>query len=388
MATTFEEATTVKTEEQERSEIALDLSLRGVNDVGFPETSTVRRLLDSSAKAHARYSVLRAATTYAAFRGLVEQIPAEEGRDAWLDLFMDGQYGLPRDRATKARHRFRLTNASSGLQRTIETNKLRARGGGVDFVNVTVPGALYPGHGTLEVGGILDLLFEAQTPGVIGNVPVGSVSQLVTAIAGVTVSNPAIDNQGSSIVRAARNAESNASLLARGDARWGATGVGGSAGSLIEWIDKAFKYAGVEKTVTKWLVDDTNPLGPGTTVVYLANNAGGATLDELAIVQSFYDLRRTAAMGRLLAIAAIVRTLSYHATLYSNLQNTPAVLAAANAMQQAYTADLAMGGKAIRNQLIEHLMFPDGMVDVSLDFEDVQLEVNEVGVFDGGFERG
>jgi uncharacterized phage protein gp47/JayE len=368
----LDEALTTQTEQEAREELASDLAARGVDDKGFPDTSTQRRLLDSAAASQARASKLRAQLTMAGSRALVEQIPDADGRDAWAEYLSLGFYGLPRDPATRAQHRFVLTNAATGVQREIAPRQLRARAGKVEFINLE--------GGTLLIGGTLPLTWEAQTAGVVGNVPPGTVRQLVTALAGVTIDNPAISGQGSSITKAARDAERNASLLARGDARWGATSAGGSPGSYIEWIDQAFKYAGVEKTVTKWLVDDENPNGPGSTDVYLANDAGGATADEIAIVSAYYAIRRGTGTGPLRVLSATPRVLTYTATLYSTSGNAVADAIAADA---ELTADLDIGAVVYRHEIVERLMSIPGMKNVTLDFEDTDLVINEVALISG-----
>lgn len=372
----YTDAITTRTEAEVRIDLSEEIAARGGDDTSFPETSTARKLLDVDAAARAREEELRAQAVRAGSTELVEEIPEEDGRDGWIEHLSLGTYGLERDPATKARHRVVYTNAATGLQRTIKPGTQRARAGAVEFVNIEVEGSTYAGGGTLAPGGTLELLFEATTAGSAGNVSTGTIRQLVTAIAGVSIDNPAISGQGSSIVKAARDAERNASLLDRDRARWGATSAGGSVGSLVEWIGDAFAFAGLAKTVTKWFVDDTNAAGPGTTTVHLANDSGPATDEEVATVQAYYDLRRAAGTGPLVARKAVTKAVSFAGVLKNG--TNAAAESEAQAVIAALNAETSLGLATLyRAEVIERLMAVRGMVNVVLDLEDIALEPGE-----------
>lgn len=376
MATSYDEALATQSEEEVRGAVAEDLAARGVDDRGFPVTSTQRVILDSYAASMSRVTELRANATRAGSVELIQDIPEDDGRDAWIrQYFSRGYFGLPHDEATRARHRLVLTNVSTGLERTIQIGKSRARAGDIDFINIE--------GGKLLVGGTLALTYEAQTAGSIGNLPPNTITQLVTAIAGVTVNNPPIAGQGSSLVVPARDEESNETLLARDMARWGATSAGGARGSIVEWIDEAFKYAGVVKLVTKWGIDDENPLGPGSTAVYLGTDTGAASAEQVAIVQAYYNLRRTAGTGKLLVGPVTEVPLPYAATVFTNVNDAAGKIAAVDA---EFTAQLPIGGKALRVELIRRIKNALGLStqdNLVLDFEDRQLEPFEEGIFTG-----
>jgi len=373
----LETALETRTASEVLSDVSADIAARGGDDRSFPETSTARKLLDSYSSARAREEALRAQAVKASSVSLVEEIAEEDGRDGWVDHLSAGVFANTRVAATKALHAFRLTNAATGIQRTFKPGDLRARFGTVDFVNVTIANITsYGGAGTLAPGGTLDLLFEAQTAGSAGNVPAGYVTQLVTVFAGVSVSNPAITGTGSSIVRAARDAERNASLLDRDISRWGGTAAGGSSGAVVEWVHEGFAYAGVAKTVTKWYLDETNPDGPGTSRLYLANDSGPATAEEIAIVQRYLNLRRTSGSGPILVLAASARSVSFSATV-KNSKNS-AALADSQAVITKLNTESPLGSLTLyKAEIIERLMGVRGTEDVTLDFENTTLEPGE-----------
>jgi uncharacterized phage protein gp47/JayE len=364
------DALDIQTTDEVRTETAAELDALGVDDVGFPLTSTPRKLLDSHAASLARLSQLRAQATKAGSVELIQEIAEEDGRDAWIEHFSEGHFGLPRDPSTFAEHRLVLVNVASGIERTIDPLKLRARGGGVDFINQE--------GGVLPPGGALSLVWKAQTAGSIGNVVSSLITQLVTAIAGVS-----IDGEQGEIVIAARDPERNDSLLERGMARWGASSAGGARGSIVEWIDEAFKYAGRPKTVTKWGIDDENPYGGGSTGVYLGTDAGPATADDVAIVDQYLQIRRTAGTGLMTVEASIPVALMYTATISANVPNAAALL---TSVDTSFTADLPIGGIALEAELIRRIKNALGLKtsdNVVTTFVDTQLQPFQQGVFAG-----
>jgi len=233
------------------------------------------------------------------------------------------------------------------------------------------------------VGGTLELLFECQTAGTSGNIPPNVLTQLVTVYAGVTIANPPIGTTGRSIYRSARDAESNPSLLDRMASRMGASSAGGCNGSIVEWIHEAFRYAGLPMGVTKWLIDDTNPDGPGTTRVYLADDAGPASAEKVAIVQAYLAIRRTSGSGMsalnpgILALPSVAVPIAINATLKNSTNAAAATDAQAVIVQLNKEAPLG-GWRLYRNEIIERLMGIDGTVNVPfLDFEDTTFAAGE-----------
>jgi hypothetical protein len=367
---TLDAALETRTPDQVLSDVADEIVDRGGDDKSFPETSTARQLLISYSEARSREEEIRADLVRSGSVSMVEDIAEEDGRDDWIDLLSRGQFANERDPSTYALHVFRFTNAAAGVSRTFAPGQLRARFGAIDFLSVTKSDiTAYAGSGTLAPGATLDLLMEAQTAGSSGNIPAGYVTQLVTVFAGVTVSNPAIAGTGSSIYRAARDAERNGSLLDRDVSRWGASSAGGNTGSLVEWLHEAFVYAGVTNTVTKWYVDDTNPDGPGTSRLYVSNDSGPGTAEEVSIAQTYISLRRTAGSGATetnpgcLVLAHTARVVPFSAKL-KNSKNTSASTDA-TAVIAALNAEFPFGSLTLyKNEVIERLMSVRGMVDI------------------------
>jgi uncharacterized phage protein gp47/JayE len=375
-------ALTARTAAEVLSDTSDDIAARGGDDKSFPETSTARKLLDVDAAARAREEEIRAQITKAGSLGLITEIAPEDGRDGWIDFKAAGEFNRTRDPATFALHVFRLTNSPLGVSRTWAPGDLRARFGTLDFINATKADiTTYAGSGTCAPGATLDLLFEALTAGSTGNIPAGYVTQLVTVFAGVSVSNPAIAGTGSSNYRPARDAERNESLLDRMISRWGATSAGGSTGSIVEWLHESFAAAGVTNTVTKWYIDDTNPDGPGTTRLYIANDSGPGTAAEIAIAQAYLNDRRTSGSGTdplnsgnpgVLVAAATARAVAFAATL----KNSSNVNAAADSLAVVTTlnAQVPLGAFTLyAAEMTQLLMEVSGTIDVTHDLANTSL---------------
>jgi len=92
------------------------------------------------------------------------------------------------------------------------------------------------------------------------------------------------DGGTQTLITAARSAETDAAFIERGLGRWGVIGPStdsalGSAGWTRTSLDYLIPF--FAPTVTRWAVDDSNPLGPGTVLVTLANETGPATSEEI-----------------------------------------------------------------------------------------------------------
>lgn len=381
-------ALTTRTAAEVLSDTSDDIATRGGDDQSFPETSTARQLLNVDAEARAREEELRAEITKVGSVALIEEIAEDDGRDDWIDFKARGEFALTRDAATYALHVFRLTNAAGGVSRTWAPGDLRARYGSIDFLNVTKSDiTAYGGSGTVAPGGYIDLLFEAQTAGSTANIPAGYVTQLVTVFAAVSVSNPAIAGTGASIYRAARDAERNASLLDRMISRWGASSAGGSTGSIVEWLHEAFVYAGITNTITKWYIDDTNPDGPGTTRLYIANDSGPATSTEVLTAQTYLSSRRTSGSGvstaaptpnpGVLVLSAAGRAVSFNATVKNSTNLTAAT--DSQAIITTLNAETPLGSYTLyAAEMTQLLMEVSGTVNVTHDLADTVLAAGEV----------
>lgn len=209
-----------------------------------------------------------------------------------------------------------------------------------------------------------DVEFTARIAGTAGgNGTAGFIKRVVLGPAGLDVL-PLIEGGDQDQLVVARDAETNTEYILRGLGRWATLGVG--------WTREAFDYLvptyGNSDTtsVTRWTVDDSNPNGPGTVEVAVADAAGPATALTVATLQTALNGLKVKPVGSgaLTVVAATADPLTITATLQTDGSVVDTVtLASANA------AITALGNA-----------FPLGLATVALDLViDTLMGRNVVG---------
>ncbi len=372
--TTFEEATTARTAEEVRDDLLAALVAEGVAATGWDSVAVHRAILEADAAARAKEESYRVLIAKAGFLRT-----AADAGDAWLDLLAAGFFNRTRAPATRAVHRVRFTNATAAGPYVLEASaQVVATVAGTTFRNTPLDDPDFSHIGTLfaGVGQTVDVDFTAEVDGSAGNAPTGTVLKLVTAIPGVTVVNTEILEPG-------RDAESNAALLLRCLSRWAATSYAGCLEAYVQWVREAFTGpddapTGVESPITKVYADDTNPNGPGSTDVYLATDAGAATVEQVAQVDAYLQPRRGLGTGPLRTFAGTEVAVPISVKVFA----TKAVAAAVEAGLLTLNADTAMGGRLFVAEIIQRSQDVDSVFNtiVLSPLTDVQLGVGEIAV--------
>jgi uncharacterized phage protein gp47/JayE len=181
----------------------------------------------------------------------------------WLTLLSESHYDQTRNEAVATQGVCRLSAAASapGLF-VLAAGDVVIRHPQTGYTYRSITG------GTLEAGGTLDLTFEAETAGANRNVVSGTITELVSDLSGVTVSNPVVAD-GTWITRLGADRERDAELQERNRTRWATLGNGG--------VDAAYVYWGrsADPAVKRVAVDAQNPRGAGTIDVIIAGDLGG-----------------------------------------------------------------------------------------------------------------
>lgn len=144
--------------------------------------------------------------------------------------------------------------------------------------------------GTIPVGGSLELTVEAETGGEAHNVPPETISSMNPTIAGVTVTNPGDPDEW--ITRFGVNKEPDATLRARNRAKWGTLGGNAPSSAYEHWALTATDGSDEPVGLTRVYVDATNPSGPGTLNVYVADDSGTASVQQVTDTQAYIDARK------------------------------------------------------------------------------------------------
>jgi uncharacterized phage protein gp47/JayE len=363
MAITVEEAQQVQDATTIEAETLVDLAAEGVDEVGYGDRSVARTLVTLDARAQARQQEIRAAVVRVGFGDLVAQ-----NGSPWVDKFVLGKYGVARDPATKAVWRCTVTCAAapagphpgitSGLM-VVSTDD------GVELENVD--------RFDLASGETRGELFRARLAGLAGNINPGDITRLVTSYPGVTVANVTLVSPG-------RDAEGDEAYIARGRSRLSGTSAGGGLGSYVRWVDESFAAAGVEKTITSVRIDDANPYGPGSLAIFLANAAGGATAEELAIATPYLQARHFTGSGLLVVAASPTRNIDVPGVVYAT--GNPDVLSQISTTLAALQVELQGSAVVLRAEIIERVMGVPGVTNYDWGaLADTLLAPGEVPVF-------
>lgn len=127
----------------------------------------------------------------------------------------------------------------------------------------------------------LEVLVEAEVPGVLGNVPAGSITTVVTSLAGVTVSNPG--EAGQWITREGADPEEDPALQQRNRTKWASRAYATPAAGYENYAREA------DPSITRVFVDDQNPMGPGSVRAYIAGELGPSTEDAAQNVEDYIE---------------------------------------------------------------------------------------------------
>lgn len=207
---------------------------------------------------------------------------------------------------------------------------------------------------------------RARTAGSSGNVVAGTITQ-ARGPAGLSV-----DLTVTQVLSfAGRDAETDEAAVARAEARWGTLGAGWTLEAFDYWIPTT------APSLTRWLVDDANPLGPGTTKATLATDAGPASDDEVAAIQAKMGARDVRALGSstFLAEKATVHTLSITATIAGNGSN-PDLKADAEAALVALAKAFPLGPAKVVVELVNAVLMGAAIDTVSIPTGSTSKEIS------------
>jgi len=329
---------------------------------GWSDDAPQRQLLASDAQSLQFEMVQRAAMAYAASPTQVLQLRAfyaSQGYDtttaaalasAWVDVALSW-YQTPRLAATAAVWRVGLTSTSPQTINAQSTIVLQAADG-TFFQSAQV------GDAILNAGNAFTntVTFAARSPGTTGNVPVGSILYVNQGPAGLSV-NTSIA-QVNTIP--ARDVETDENALDRGLSRWGTlSAILTRAG--WRYVMQTPSVGGVA-TLTQVFVDDTNPLGPGSVQIAVANATGGVTAAELAAAQAQGVKYTIAGGGPVGVIAAPQLNVPISAVLKTDGSNPLASAQGASALTQLAGK---VGSVLYVDAVISTLMGISGVVNIT-----------------------
>ncbi len=318
--TTLAALVTTQTTDQMLTQALALAQAAGLPTTAWQPASTPRTLMGIDAQALADETTTIAAIANGGF--------LSTATGDWLTLLASELYNVTRNPATAMQRTCRLTAAASAGPYTIAVGQLWATTStGLRFTNIT--------GGTLAAGGTLDLTFQAESPGSSYNVATGTINQLVTTLAGVTIVDP-----GSPTVNVAgTDQETDAALRVRCTDQWATLSGGAPSAAYDAWAKAA------DSTVTKVAIP--TPPGDGTLQVVIAGASGGSSAGSVTTVQTYINARKPLNDAPTVAAAnnrAVVVTGTVYASAAAVSGGVGATAAAAAAT--ALVAALPIGGSA------------------------------------------
>lgn len=274
---------------------------------------------------------------------------AATAQSTWVDVFLqwyqipNGQGGVGRIPASFAVWSIPLISTSTQTINGSSTIVLQALLGQFFVSSQSAQVQLNAGNSFQA-----SVQFTALVAGSGGNVTPGAITAVIQGPAGLSV------NVGTqTLVTAARDAETDAAAVARALARWATLGAG--------WTDPSFNYLIplFSSNTTRWYIDNTNPFGPGTTGVYLANVSGPSTgpastpgTECYLVSQGLNGLAtRPNGSGQALVFAATAYPDTITVTVKGDGSN-PNLAANITSALNALTAQLPLGPLYVTNDLI------------------------------------
>jgi hypothetical protein len=311
MTTTYAEATTARTAAEILTENLDAAAAEGVNVAGFDTFSPTRAQFEIEARAMAAAEGIRVKLAQAGYL-TTAALAGEDFFDEAITFYdLDNGYGgKGRIPATYATWSIPIVCDANNGPYTIATNSH-------ELIAQADDGTLYQSTNVspvdLPTGTTTFVQFTATTLGTVGNQTPGAIGHLVVAAPGLTISTIVTHVQ----TVFARDKETTTEATRRALGKWATLGAG--------WTRDAFDYLIplFAPTVTRWLVRDDNPNGPGTIEVVLANAGGPSTSDENTAVLAGLGsaAKMTLGTGGLSVISAVTKTVSITGTIYSDGTN-------------------------------------------------------------------
>ncbi|MBI2392826.1 MAG: baseplate J/gp47 family protein [Deltaproteobacteria bacterium] len=341
---------------------------------GFPVTSwdaasVPRALVEAFSASLSDLSATVANIARGGFLGLAQ--------GDWLTLLAAEIYSVDRRDAVFARGHARLTDSVGGPFTIMPGQLWAASKAGLRFNNVT--------GGTLPLGGKLDLLWQAESPGAAYNVPSGDLTTLLTPLPGVSIENLSLPSLGTWLVRAGVDVESDAALAERCRERWSTLGAGGHAAAYAYHVKRA------SEQVTRERVYEATPKGGHVTVVIASSGGPIADATVVKTVAAYLEDGRRPQCVTVHVIAAKARSIVLAGEVRVQAALRDAAEARIAAEITALQSSLDIGARVPVAELIQRIMDAPGVGNVSLRgasgaplvpvVDDIVLAPDEIATF-------
>lgn len=334
MTVTLQTLITSSTNEQAKARL-----LQRLTDAGFPVTDwhdggTARTIIEMDAEESAMYSTSQVEVTKAGF--------LSTAAGGWLTLYAKEVYGLTRYPAGYTEGPELLTCAPGEGPFTILPGQLWFTDGVRRYTNID--------GGTLASGSTLTVTLRAESPGADYNVPVGTVTTMLTPLVGVTATN--VDSgAGTWPSTQGTDEESDPLLKQRCRSRWAVLGLGANSDWYVYYCRNEHPYAA---QVTRVLVE-TDPGGSGTVIVTIAGPDGALSGTVVSVVESAILAKKPLCIS-VIVQSATNEVIDIEGTIYAYADDGT-VKTQALAELATYARTLGIGDTAYHSQIVDGLQF-------------------------------
>lgn len=328
----------------------------------------------STLDTHLRIDASLMEDVYALISAIASGGLLSESSGDWLDLLGRNVYALTRNAAVSTIGTIHLEDGGGGPWTISDGQLIFVADNGLRFVNV--------GGFTLSLAGTADITVRAESPGAQYNVANGSISNFVSPLPGVSVSNPALSS-GTWITTQGADKESDAAYKSRCSARWPSLGTGATAETYDLWCRTA------DSSVTRTKVIASG-VTPGQIDIYLAGTSGPVGSPAIAAVDVYIETRVPltvtytvdAATGVAVTVGGTVYVRSGSTTQaqIDVAQNLGALFGGGTNTISEELPGVSIGGTVYVSQIVEQIMLGTGVRNVALSApaSDVVLSETEV----------
>lgn len=225
----------------------------------------------------------------------------QTAEDEALEAYGYSQYDEPITGASPAQYLLELTCEAGEGPHTMDVSDVVATDGEYTYRNVAGNGIVYPY--VLAGGTSVTLLFEAETPGAAPTVGAGTITDLQTTYAGVTITDGTLQTSG-------LDKETAEAYRLRCRTKWPTLSEGETI--LDQVVNICLNASPLIKRVT---VDDANPRGDYTFDAYVAGESGIVGATPVGLAQAAIDLRFFSANTGLV-VASAADALAITGTVY------------------------------------------------------------------------
>ena len=279
---------------------------------------------------------------------------ARLAKGGWLDLVAENVFSDARKPALNTTGEVVLTDVAGvgpltiGIGTTWFGNTSKA----LRYVVTGLPyGTSVPLSGTLRV------VVRAELAGAAYNVGNNAITEFVTSLPGLAVSNPPIGTTGTWILTQGVDVEKDEILAGRLLDKWALLGTGSN--------DGAYRYHAASASPEVTRVRVWSP-GAGSVRVAVAGPSGPVSSAALTLVQTKIAEKRPLGVPDVTGANASVLTQPIVGTLHLAKGQDPATrLAAAQAAVDAYARVHPIGAKLSRERVLKDL-FVDGVEDLTI----------------------